>query len=70
MLRSAELGSSVHEQWLVYNSIVCMWNYHHHTLIEGTTGQLVKEFRTFYQLMKGSSPQYVLQCIDSFIILL
>lgn len=51
-LRCAELGCTLHEQHLIVNSSVYMWNYHHDIIQSGVWISLIEEFRTLYQFIK------------------
>ena len=51
-LRCAELGCTLHEQHLIVNSSVYMWNYHHDIIQGGVWISLIEEFTTLYQFIK------------------
>ena len=51
LLRAAELGCALGEQWLVYNAASCLWNYHHDWL-EINKGNLIKVCRQLLPIIK------------------
>jgi len=69
-VRAAELGGKLHEQWLVSNSVVYLWNYSQHILISPYRHvELVDTFRPLLATIKtlpiqrwaiGSTVQYII----------
>ena len=55
-LRGAEIGSTIQENWLTYNSGVYLWNYHRNHLTRGAKSaiDLVNVFKKLYQLLEGN----------------
>ena len=52
-VRAAEIGSTINEHWLIYNSSVYLWNYSQYLISCKQTDKLVKPFKQIYQLLKG-----------------
>lgn len=52
-VRAAELGSKLHEQWLISNAVVYLWNYSQHILTCPTRhAELVDCFRPLLSIIK------------------
>lgn len=52
-VRAAELGGKLHEQWLVSNSVVYLWNYSQHILTSPSRHfELVDSFRPLLATIK------------------
>ena len=52
-VRTAELGGKLHEQWLISNAVVYLWNYSQHILISPTRHvELVDSFRPILSTIK------------------
>ena len=57
-VRAAELGGKLHEQWLISNAVVYLWNYSQHILISSTRHvELVDSFRPILSMIKTTTLQ-------------
>ena len=57
-VRAAELGGKLHEQWLISNAVVYLWNYSQHILISPTRHvELVDSFRPILNTIKATTLQ-------------
>ena len=52
-VRAAELGGKLHEQWLISNAVVYLWNYSQHILVTPARHvELVDSFRSILNTIK------------------
>ena len=65
-VRAAELGSKLHEQWLISNAVVYLWNYSQHILVTPARHvELVDTFRSILNAIKTITLQgcvYFIYC--------